>query len=244
MAKLNQILAIEKDLKAKNERELTDVYKQLQKEDLFLGLTTSFRPYDDAAVKEPSTSKKIQVTGEEILGRVVEARTRLYDIVFTKDKTNTVSKATVKVGELVLLQDVPVSTLLYLEKQLVDLHTCVSKIPTLAPDKTWTFDTNQNACVTAPALSYRMKKIPVVLVKAAATVEHPAQVDVTHEDRAVGEITTVHSSGALTAERKQKILDRIAQLREAAKFAREEANGIQTVDVEAGKKIFDFLFGA
>jgi len=243
MPKLNQILAIEKDLKAKAERELTEVYRQIQKEELFQGRVASYHPYEENGQKEADQRQAVQVTGENILARITDARVRLYDIVFTKDKTNTVAKATVKVGDVVLLEDVPVSTLLYLEKQLVDLHTCVSKIPVLASDKAWKFDSNQNTFVTDAAKSFKMKKVPRTLVKAEPTQFHPAQVDVFHEDIQVGEWTTTHQSGALPAERKARVLERISQFREAVKFAREEANSTLTTDVTAGKKLFDFLFG-
>lgn len=243
MAKLNQILAIEKDLKGKAERELTDIYKQVQKEELFQGRIASYRSYDENGEKEPEKNQPVQVTGEQVLSRITDARVRLYDVVFTKDATNQVSKATIKVDTTVLLENMPVSSLLYLEKQLLDLDTCVRKIPVLASDKAWKWDPNQNTYVTEPVASYKMKKVPRTLVKAAATEHQPAQVDVLFEDIQVGEWTTIHTSGALPADRKAKILDRIAKLREAVKFAREEANGIQTVDVTAGKRMFEYLFG-
>jgi hypothetical protein len=242
MAKLNQLLAIEKDLKAKNEKALTAIYQALGKEELFLGRVQTYRSYDEQGQKLPDQRQLVQSTAEGILRQVTDSRARLYDVIFSKDKTNTSAHASVKVNGTVLLQDVPVSTLLYLEKQLIDLQTVIGKIPTLASDKVWTFDPNTNMFVTDPVKSWTTKKVPKTLVKVAATTEHPAQTEVYHEDIQVGEWTTIHHSGAMPAERKVRILDRIAELREAVKFAREEANAIAVQDVAAGQKIFDFLF--
>lgn len=242
MPKLCQILAIEKDLKVRNERELTEIYKHIQKEAVFNGRVTTYRPYDQNGEKQADQVQPVIMTADTVLARIVASRSRLYDIVFTKDTTNQQAKAVLTVEGRELLKDVPVTTLLYLDKQLVDLATCIGKIPTLPADKIWRYDTNANCYVTAPVLSWQQKKVLTPLVKAPATDHHPAQVDVVSSDVQVGEFTTVHQSGAIPAERKARILERIATLREAVKVAKEEANSITTTDVSAGKVIFDYLF--
>lgn len=44
MPQLNQIIAVRKGLAVRTEREVTDVYKQLQKKDLFGGLSRVYTP--------------------------------------------------------------------------------------------------------------------------------------------------------------------------------------------------------
>jgi len=247
MAKLTQILAIEKDVKSRNERELTDIYKKIQKEELFSGRVVSYTPHDENGDKEPNKEQQVQARAAEVVEGIIKSRTRLYDIVAIKDRTNVTTKADVVVekpsGEKVtIFEGMPVSFLLYMEKQLVDLETVVSKIPVLPTDKVWTWDPNQNMYVTLPVLTYKTAKIPQNHVKHVATDHHPAQVEMYYVDKQVGTYTTLHQSGAMPAQRKAQILERIAKLKDAVKFAREEANNVTAVDVSVGKRLFDYLF--
>lgn len=60
---------------------------------------------------------------------------------------------------------------------------------------------------------------------------------------AVGYWTTVKFSGALPAKRVNEILERVAALQTAVKFAREEANNADAVDQRIGAAVFGYLFG-
>ena len=64
-----------------------------------------------------------------------------------------------------------------------------------------------------------------------------------YEDIAVGYWTTVKFSGALPARRVNELLDRVAKLRTAVKFAREEANATEVQDKRVGAAVFGYLFG-
>ena len=77
-----------------------------------------------------------------------------------------------------------------------------------------------------------------------ATTEHPAQVEMYTEDVKVGEWRTIKFSGALPAQEKNQLIARIRRLQEAAKFARESANGIDVEQQKTADKIFGYLFGA
>ena len=81
-----------------------------------------------------------------------------------------------------LLRDVPVSYLLFLEKQLVDLHTFVKKLPVLDAAESWTIDPSADCWRTEAVRTMRTKKVPRNHVKAEATEKHPAQVEVYYED--------------------------------------------------------------
>jgi hypothetical protein len=60
----------------------------------------------------------------------------------------------------------------------------------------------------------------------------------------VGQWRTVKFSGALPAQERNELLQRIRKLQEGVKFAREEANSKEVDDVKLGNKVFDFVFGA
>lgn len=120
------------------------------------------------------------------------------------------------------------------------LRTVISRLPLLDPAQTWAPDTEGN-WATPVVQTNRTKKVPRVLVKYEATDKHPAQVDTWMEDVAVGIWNTVHLSGAVPAARQRELLARVAELAEAVKIAREEANMAEVTDQHVGGAIFDYL---
>ncbi|MBA2680632.1 MAG: hypothetical protein H0U76_19830 [Ktedonobacteraceae bacterium] len=50
-----------------------------------------------------------------------------------------------------------------LEKQLVDLHTFVRKLPVLDPSETWTLDSSADCWATEPVQTLKTKKVPPAL---------------------------------------------------------------------------------
>jgi hypothetical protein len=243
MAKLNQIIAIEKGVKTTAFQELTDAHQSLQKATLLSGISRSYRPRDEEGEQLPPESTKVQLVTEDVLKTTAETLTRLFDITATKEWANCQARADVLVEGTVLLKDVPATYLLFLEKQLVDLHTFVKKLPTLDASETWNFDSSANCWATEPVQTLRTKKVPRNHVKAEATEHHPAQVEVYYEDITVGTWRTVKFSGALPAQRVHELLTRIEKLQEAVKFAREEANSMTVEDQKLGGKVFQYLFG-
>ena len=130
----------------------------------------------------------------------------------------------------------------FLEKQLVDLHTFIKKLPVLDASESWTYDASADCWATEPVQTVRTKKIPRNHGKAEATEKHPAQVEVYYEDVSVGNWRTVKFSGALPAKRVHDLLARVERLQEAVKFAREEANNLEVEEQKVGEKIFHYLF--
>ena len=241
MPKLNQIIAIEKGLKNQQNQLITEAYHQIQKPALISGIARTYRPRDDEGEKLPSESTQVQVRIEDLLTKTTDAWTKLIDVTATKDAANCVATADVVVDGKTVLSKVPVTTLLFFEKQLVDLHTFIKKLPTLDPAESWTNDAAHDCWATQASETTRTKKIPRNHVKAEATPQHPAQVEVYMEDVIVGRWTTTKYSGALPAARVAELLERVEKLQRAVKFAREEANVIECPNVRAGEKIFDYL---
>src|SRR6185295_19181249 len=107
---------------------------------------------------------------------------------------NCFAKADVIVDGTVVLSDVPVTTLLFLERKLVDLHTFIVKLPVLDPAERWSYSPDVGAYASAPSETIRSKKVMRNWVRAEATEKHPAQVDVYNEDVPEGTWTTVKYS--------------------------------------------------
>lgn len=244
MPKLNQIIAVEKGVKSRSFSELTEAHQQLQKPALLGGIARTYRPKDEEGEVLPPESTRVQVQAEAVLRQTSAILTTLFDVTATKDWANCEAKADVVVGERTLLRGVPVSYLLFLEKQLADLHTFVRKLPVLDASESWTFDPGADTYATEAVQTVRTKKIPRNHVKAEATDKHPAQVEVYYEDVTVGYWRTVKFSGALPAARVNDLLTRVQKLQQAVKFAREEANAHEVEDQKVGERVFAYLLDA
>lgn len=243
MTRLNQIIAIEKGVKSHSFQELTEAHQALQKPALLSGISRTYRPKDEEGEQLPPESTRVQIKADDIIRKTAASLTRLFDVAATKDAANCVARADVVVDGKVLLPQVPVASLLFLEKQLVDMHTFIRKLPVLDAAETWVFDASADCWATEPIQTVRTKKIPRNHVKAEATDKHPAQVEVYYEDVTVGTWRTVKFSGALPAKRVNELLERVEKLQEAVKFAREEANNTEVTDQKVGEAFFGYLFG-
>jgi hypothetical protein len=171
----------------------------------------------------------------------VDPLARLLDLVATVDFGNQLATANVTVDGVNILESVPVSTLLFLEKKLIDFATFVSKLPVLDPSETWENGDDAVSFKSVPSTKTRTKKIPRNHVKAPATDKHPAQVELYYEDVVVGDWTTINYSGAVTQQRQRELASRVAKLQRAVKLAREEANNTVVVDQSIGMEILSFL---
>ncbi|WP_344530414.1 hypothetical protein [Streptomyces albiaxialis] len=243
MAKLNQIIAVEKGVRTKAQQDLTEAQRGLQKPALLAGISRTYQPKDEEGEQLPPESTRVQVQAEDVLRDSAAALTRLFDVTATKDWTNCEARADVTVEGRVLVAQAPVTYLLFLEKQLAELHAVLRKLPVLDAAEAWTLDPSTDAWKTEPVRTVRTKKVPRNHVKAEATEKHPAQVEVYYEDIPVGYWTTVKFSGALPARRVRELLDRLEKLQQAVKFAREEANGAEITDQRVGDAVFGYLFG-
>lgn len=242
MPKLNQIIAIEKGTKSQAVRDLTDAHHTLQKPSLLMGISRTYRPVDDEGDQLPPESTRVQVKAEEVIDRTVAILASLFDITATKDWANGDARADIVVDGQTLVEQVPVTYLLFLEKQLTDLHTFIKKLPVLDAAEIWHFDESQDAWATDPIQTTKTKKIPRNHVKAEATEKHPAQVEVYYEDVVVGYWRTVKYSGAMPAARVGILLERVRKLQEAVKFAREEANSLEVEEQKIGEQLLGYLF--
>ena len=244
MPKLNQIIAIEKGVKNDSYKKLTEAHKRLQKPALLPGLSRTYRPRDDEGEQLPPESTRVQLRAEQTIQETGQVLTELFNITATKDFGNCEARADVMVDGKVVLEQVPVTYLLFLEKQLVDLKTFILKLPVLDQSELWTYDQAQDCWATSPVETTRNKKIKRNHLIAEATTKHPAQVQVYDEDVVVGYWKTLKYSGALPAARVNELLTRVEKLAQAVKFAREEANSTEVKRVRTGEAFFGYLFAA
>lgn len=243
-ARLNQILAVEKGVKAQNYGKIGEIDKFLQKPDLFSGFHKEYHKKDEDGEDLPPESKRVQKTVRDELRNVVNLSTEWWNLTATKDWTNCEAKADVTVdGEVhPILTNVPVTYLLFLEKQITDMRTMAARLPLLDESETWTHDENSGLYKSREVVTHRTKKVPKVITLVQTTEHHPGQAQVYMDDVPAGNWHTTRHSGAMRKPDREKLLERIDQLLRAVKKAREEANGHQVVQTpRVGETVFDFL---
>lgn len=241
--KLNQVLAIEKDVKSRSQSTVSKIYHQVQKLALLNGFSKSYEPLDEEGMRYPPEHQQVAVKSGDVLRSTRDALSELFNITAQKDIANCSASADVIVDGQTIGFQLPVTYLLFLEKQLTDLHTLLGKIPELDASESWNWDEASSLYKSTPVKSTRTQKIQKPVVLYPATEEHPAQTQLVTEDQVVGTWTTVKHSGALTVEQKRKLLDRVNKLRTAVKFAREEANSVEAKRTEVGTSLLRYIFG-
>ena len=243
MPKLNQIIAISAGKKSSAQKAITEAHHSLQKTAQLEGISRTYKPKDDEGEQLPPEKKLVQLKAWDAVAGVTTALVELFDIVATQDQANCLAKANVVVDGNAVLKDIPVTTLLFLEKQLVDLHTFVEKFPTLDPGETWHYSPDVDYHASESNQTTKTRKVLKNHVKSEATKEHPAQVETYTEDVIVGYWTTIKFSGAIPAKERNEILARVRKLQEAIKSAREEANNLEVVSKKIGAPVLKYLFG-
>lgn len=242
MTKLNQVIAVEKGIKQKNNDVGSELYKALQKPALFNGLNKKYKPMEENGEKFAPESVKVQMNVANVLKENSRVLTELMDITATKDFANCAAKANVVVDGVTIVSDAPATYLLFLEKQLTDLHTMINTLPVLDSAEDWTLDENAGLYKTDATETIKTKKVQKSLVLLAPTDKHPGQAQLITDDQTVGHWETVKMSGAMPAPDKAALVEKIEKLQKAVKFAREEANTTEAAPVKVGDKLLGWLF--
>jgi hypothetical protein len=244
MPKLNQINAIVTARKGDAEKQVTELYKLVQKDPLFAGRERTYRPLDEVnGQKLPPESQRVQQRVDDMIRQARVKWTELWNLVLTQDTGNQQAKADIIVDGKALLADVPVTSLLFLDKQVNDLETFLSKLPTPDPAEEWSHDPNTGLLRSRATESLRTSKEPTVIVKYEATKDHPAQTELFTKDIPVGTWTQILYSGCIPADKKNTILARIRKLQDAIKIAKEQANLFEVERQKAGEPLLAFVFG-
>jgi len=239
--RLNQVVAIEKPLKQRVEKKLAEFYKALQKPDLFEGHDKTYHPKETDGDSFPSESRVVQQRVDDILEETTELLTELFDISATRDLANCSAKASIEVDGVKIIDEVPATTLMFLEKQLTEFRIMVAAAPELDPAESWMPDDNSGLEKTSPRHTIKTAKVERALVLYPHSVEHPAQAKAITEDRTIGTWEATRLSGAMPPTTKKALLARVEKLIAAVKVAREEANTVTAHDQSIGKQIFSWI---
>ncbi len=241
-AKLNQIIAVVQGKKSRAQKLLTEAHRGWNREAIS-GIAKTYRPKAEDGDPLPAESKKIYLNVPTKIRETMEQVASFFDVVLTQENGNTQARGSIEIDGQEFLADMPITTLLFLEKQLIDLRTFVANLPTLPPDRDWKFVRNRDCYATEPIDTVRSQKRPKVIVKYDATKEHPAHTELFAEDVTVGTWTTTYMSSAIPARQQAQMAARIDDLQDAVKAAREAANSLEVDQVKFGRQILSYIFG-
>lgn len=242
--RLNQVIAVEAGLKSRVESAITALYHTAQKAELFFGLARTYRPVKEDGERLPPERKMVQKRSYDIVADMAGLLTGWFNLAAAREYGNSQARADVAVAGETVLRDVPVTALLFLEKQLVHVHTIVSKLCVLDEADVWKLDTNDMLHKTDKVETARSAKVPKALVLYPATEQHPAQVQAFTEDVIIGYYEAVRMSGAMPGREQRALLGRVEDLQRAVKVAREQANMTVAPPQEVGTVLFRWLLNS
>lgn len=168
---------------------------------------------------------------------------KYYDAVLQKDSTNQKAVADLVVGDKTIGKDLPATFLLGLETKLKGIRDVVSSIPTLAPGLNWELDEQKGEGVfkAKDVEVFKTAKTFKAVVLYEAIDKHPAQVEKVEETINTGKYITTKWSSALSPADKSKLLNKVDNLIQATKVARQRANKQEVVKKEVGKNLVDYI---
>ena len=242
--KLISVVAVRRAVKTRVYTITNEVNKLAGKAPLFAGISKTYAPREDGAVhNRPAEEKGVQLIAEDLLRALAIDMSEFWDLSATQEFGNTVAKGDLSVQGRTLLKDVPTGTLLFLEKQITDLRTIISNLPTLDPADEWTTDATTNVSRSKTKETVSSEKAEDTIIVVPATAQHPAQTRDRTKDIIVGTWSTVKFSGALPVARQHELIMRANRLLDAIKITREEANLVTVEPVNVSKALFTYLLG-
>jgi hypothetical protein len=240
MTRQCEIVAVASGIKSRTQKNVTELYKLLQR-DVFGGLSRTYTPKMDDGDQYPAEHKKLEATVKPIVIRASTEWERLIDVIVTQDTGNSLASANIEIDGKVLAENVPAVTLIFLEKHFQDIRSFVGRLPTLDPTKHWEFSEDADA-YTASRESVKTKKTIKHKVVVQPTDKHPAQVVTDTIDEVEGTWKITEFSGAIPETKKRETIEQVDKLLDAIKIAREKANATEIKQIKVAKGMLDFVF--
>lgn len=239
---IHAIIALRKGEKAKETKALTALHRQAGNAGWYNGITKEYTPTNEGDIVYQEPGRKVQLHWKDVLSELVEIDTPLLNLELSLEESNCIAKADIQVGATVIAKDVPVTTLLFLEKHLIHYRTLITNMPVLAEDKDWDMDINSGLYKTRPVQTVKTKKYEEEVVVIQPTKEHPGQWTTKTKDIIEGMWETTHLSGAMPVPERKIHLKRVNALLDAVKTARAKANSQMAVEKDLATNIFAYLF--
>ena len=251
MAKLHQVLAVEKDIESTAKKIIDETRVVFTKKiENFQGGHKTLEMFDDERQMEAASleeHKEVTITVPERLFYTADFLIRHYNSLAQKECTNQEARADVIIDEIPILKNVPATLLLALERELVKFREICNLIPTHQPGIVWVLDKDRGKDIyraNRDIKANRTEKTNKPVELSPATKEHKAQVQLVTDNVVIGTWTTTVWTGTISPARKYQILNNIEKVVLAVKKARTIANETEIIEnCEVGKQIFDYILG-
>lgn len=219
-----------------------------KKTDHFIGQIRRVEMYDSAREVENTTDRKELVeTVDGKLDHVWTALREAIDVNASKENSNTSpeARADVVIKGVTVLEDVPATVLLSLEKRLGAIKNLYLAIPTLDPAYAWEPDTAAELAGTMRTVhsqeGQKTEKVTDYRVLYEATDKHPAQIAEFTLDKNVAKVITDRQSGMVSPATKARWVAKISALATAVKEARQRANMADVLPMEVADDIRSYI---
>lgn len=248
MPKIHELIAAEGDKTSAATILVNEALKTFSKRaEHFQGHTKTVS-YFDAEREGEGTSdhSELVTTVQDKLNHVWGALAVSLDVTSTKENSNTSeeARADVIVDGLTILESIPATALLGLERRVRAIRELYSAIPTLDPKQSWELASELGENIWRTRYAQEQIKTEKVLkskIMYDATKEHPAQVREYSLDQGVAKMTTTRVSGMVSPAEKASWLRRLSALETAVKEARQRANMAEVLPIEVGEAIRAFV---
>ena len=215
------------------------------KEGHVTGMNRSFLPDDEEKrllQKNANEIKAVPVKVDQSLTEDAAISAEALDWMLTQDTANCAAKADLIVDGATLLENVPVSSLLALEKYFSEYKKVIlENLPILDPARNWTWDAEQGVWKSDKEQTGAFVRTKVPLVLHQGTDKHPPQAIPDDREIHIGVWDTVIPSGAIPETRKRLLLRRADRLIAGCKEAVAVANHTPAQKITGGKALFDFI---
>ena len=247
MTKLHELLAVHSNLETQFTQTMGQLQETFTKKHAHFGEKLKVFHSNEPDV-QPVTEEQsaLQTTVSKELDWISKFIVQAIDVSHQIDKANTVAVADIIMEDnTIIAQSIPATTLLELEKRLVEVQKLFLVIPTLDPVKAFEADPTfrvPGVFKAREVVKTRTAKKQKPLVLYEATEKHPAQVQLLSEDVPIGTTRETEWSGMITPAEKSLLLGRVDEMLRAVKQARARANQVETDNkARIGRRIMDFL---
>jgi hypothetical protein len=252
--RLHQIVAVQHGVEDETKKRLAQVKHLFTvggDQDPLTGLSRTYEPKGDGDEK-PSEYRKVQVTAAELIAVATKSLAKLFDLKLVREEGNCKARANVEIDGNVILEDVPVGYLLFLEDRIKELVAMIDTIPVLNPAVPWDNTVpglREGEWASAVTKREVKDRVPQVQILSPAKVidgqKFEPQVRPYETEKVIGWWHNVRYSGQLDPKVAQAIRERATAALEAVRFAREQANTLEIPAEHAhpGQDLLSYVFG-
>lgn len=208
----------------------------------FIGYTRRYEPIDASAPEEGVDTQLPRLRAADLLVTVRDTLMEPWNLHATRDRGNMHATGTIIIEDGPSIEDVPLITLLALEKQLIGLRRAFADLPERDPSVSWEWDEEQGFWRSQETKKAKTKAIPKGSTVSPATEKHAAQVLPYTDNETIGFYVTTVFSGAITPRQKTDLLIRMDNLVRAVKMARAQANDRPAEVFRPAAQLLNYLF--